>query len=372
MRLATSTAVLALACSFAMPGLAQEGQPAAVPVGTVVAELRPVARALEFVGRIEAIEQVEVRARVKGYLQEIMFKEGDRVRVGDLLYRIEKDLFRADVRQAEGALERSKAALTLAIAQRHRAVELMQKSAGTVVARDQAVALEGQAKGAILTDEANLATAKINLGYTDIVSPINGRISKTNVTIGNVVGPESGVLTRIVSEDPIYVTFPVSQREFLRAQQSGRSPEVTQIKVRLRFADGSVYPHEGRINFVDISVDRLTDTILARASVANPSGALFDGQLMRVMLEAGIPEQRVMIPQTALIADQGGTYVFVVEDGKAVPRRVKMQGARGTETVLESGLNGGETIIVDGLQRVRPGIPVKATPMAAAAQSPGT
>jgi len=345
---------------------AQGTPPAAVPVGTVVAERKPIARTADFVGRVEAIQRVEVRARVKGFLEKILFKEGDTVKAGDPLYTIEKGLFQADVEQAEGALTRSKASLALAIVQRKRAVELMEKNAGTVVARDQAVALEGQAQGAITTDQANLATAKINLGYTDIVSPIDGRVSRTAVTIGNVVGPDTGVLATIVSQDPMYVTFPVSQREFLRAQQTGERTDINAIKVRLQFSDGSMYAQEGTINFVDVSVDRATDTITARATVPNPGGALFDGQLMRVILQSSKADERVMVPQTALIADQGGTYVFVVQDGKAAMRRVTIQGPNGANTVLETGLEGGEQVIVEGLQRVRAGAPVQATPVAPA------
>lgn len=362
MRLAVCAALLI--CCSPITLRAQSAQPAAVPVGTVVAERKPIARTAEFVGRVEAIQRVEVRARVKGFLDKVLFKEGDTVKAGAPLYTIEKGLFQADVQQAEGSLQRSKASLALAVVQRKRAVELMEKNAGTVVARDQAVALEGQAQGAMTTDEANLATAKINLGYTDIVSPIDGRIGRTSVTIGNVVGPDSGALTTIVSQDPMYVTFPVSQREFLRGQQTGERADVNAIKVRLRFSDGSLYAQQGTINFVDVSVDRATDTITARATVPNPGGALFDGQLMRVFLEAGKADERVLVPQTALIADQGGTYVFIVEDGKAAMRRVKLQGPSGTESVLESGLNGGEQVIVEGLQRVRPGVPVQATAVA--------
>jgi membrane fusion protein (multidrug efflux system) len=361
MRLAIGTGLLV--CALTVPALGQEAAPAAVAVGTVVAELRPIARTIEFVGRVAAIEQVEVRARVTGYLDEVLFKEGELVKVGDPLYRIEKGLFEADVRNAQGALERSKASLNLAVLQRQRAVELLAKNAGTAVARDQAVALEGQAKGQVMTDEANLATARINLGYTDIVSPITGRIGRTKVTKGNVVGPDSGVLTTIVSQDPMYVTFPVSQREFLRAQQGGQRPDVASIKVRLRFADGSEYAHGGNINFVDVSVDQATDTVLARATFPNPASALIDGQLTRVHLEAGKTQDLVTVPQTALIADQGGTYVFVVENGKAAMKRVRPQARSGTDAILESGLNGGEEVIVEGLQRVRPGMPVRATPL---------
>ena len=163
----------------------------------------------------------------------------------------------------------------------------MEKSAGTAVARDQALAADQQAQGQILADQANLDTANINLGYTDIASPISGKVSKTNVTAGNVVGPASGILTLIVSQDPMYISFPVSQRELLQAQLSGRVKDIAGIKIKIRFADGTTYKQEGTVNFVDVSVDRATDTVLARATMPNPDGALIDGQLVSVAVEAG-------------------------------------------------------------------------------------
>jgi membrane fusion protein (multidrug efflux system) len=214
-----------------------------------------------------------------------------------------------------------------------------------------------------MTDEANLQTAKINLGYTDIVAPIGGKVGRTNITKGNVTGPESGVLTIIVSQDPMYVSFPVSQRELLRAQQAGHQVDVTAIKVRILFADGSAYDQVGQINFVDVSVDRATDKVLARATIANPKGALIDGQLVRVNLESGTPEEKVVIPHAALLADQQGVYVFVVEDGKSIVRRVKPGGESGTGVVVDQGLSAGEQVIVEGVQSLRPGMPVRATPV---------
>jgi membrane fusion protein, multidrug efflux system len=342
---------------------AQEPQQTAVPVGTVVAGKRPIAESLDFVGRVEAINRVDVRARVTGYLEAVLFKEGDLVKERAPLYQIEKGLFQAAVEQAQGALENSQATKVLSAIQLKRAEELMTKQAGTVVARDQALAADKQADGSILTNQANLDTAKINLGYTDIISPIAGKIGKTNVTKGNVVGPDSGVLTTIVSQDPMYVTFPVSQREFLRAQERGHRVDVRTIKVRLRFADGRTYDQMGEINFVNVTVDRSTDTVLLRATVPNPAGALIDGQLVRVNLESGTPEEKVVVPQSALIADQEGVYVFVVDNGKAAVRRVKPGAETGADIVINEGLSGGELVIVDGLQNVRAGAPVRASPV---------
>ncbi|MBX9845639.1 MAG: efflux RND transporter periplasmic adaptor subunit [Xanthobacteraceae bacterium] len=349
-----------------------QGQPAAapqaVPVGTVRAEHKPVSRANDFVGRIEAINRVQVRARVTGYLEAILFKEGDTIKENAPVYRLEKGQFEAAVKQAEGALERAKAAKVLTAVQLQRAEDLLTRASGTEVARDQALAADQQAAGSILEAEANLQTAQINLGYTDITSPIVGKIGRTSVTRGNVVGPDTGTLTTIVSQDPMYVTFPVSQRDFLRAQQSGHQPNLQDLKVRLRYADGTEYAETGMLNFVDVSVDRGTDTVTVRATVPNPKGGLIDGQLMRVVVEADKPEEKIVIPQSALIADQEGVYIFVVQDGKAAVRRVKTGGGHGTGVVIEEGLKGGELVIVQGLQSVRPGAPVRATP---AAQMPG-
>lgn len=360
-RLSAVTVVLAFA--VAAPSYGQQSAPNTVPVVTIVAEKKPIAKTLDFVGRVEAINRVDIRARVTGYLEAVLFKEGDLVKQGDPLYRIEKGLFDAAVKQAEGALERAKSAKVLTAVQLQRAEDLLAKSSGTVVARDQALASDQQAQGAILEAEANLQSAKINLGYTDIIAPISGKIGRTSITRGNVVGPDKGVLTVIVSQDPMYVTFPVSQREFLHAQQTGQGPDVGSIKVKLRYSDGTFYDQLGTINFVDVSVDKGTDTVTVRATVPNPKSGLIDGQLMRVVLEAGKPTEKIVIPQSALIADQEGVYVFTVDGGKAAVKRVKTGGAEGTGIVIESGLAGGEQVIVDGLQGVRPGTPVRAAPM---------
>jgi membrane fusion protein (multidrug efflux system) len=339
------------------------GAPAAIPVGVIIAERKPVTKTLDFVGRVEAIQRVEVKARIIGYLEDIAFKEGELIQQGAELYGIEKGLFQAAVEQAQGELTKSKAAKVLTEVQLQRAEELLAKGSGTTVARDQALAADQSAQGAILVDEANLQTAKINLGYASITSPIAGKVGKTNITKGNVVTPQSGPLTVIVSQDPMYVTFPVSQREFLSAQQAGHSVDITGINVALRYADGSVYKHPGKINFVDVSVDRATDTVLARASFPNPEAGLIDGQLVSVVLESGTAEQKIVIPQAALISDQEGVYVFIVSDGKAAVRRVKTAGPSGTGIVVEQGLTGGEQVIVEGIQGLRRDVAVQATPL---------
>jgi len=353
--------LLALYGGLSGPVLAQSTNSEPLAVGTITVQKKAVERTIDFRGRVEAVQRVEVRARVTGFLEEVLFVEGGSVKVGQPLYRIEKGLFEASVEQADGSLEKSKAAKALTVIQLQRAQELLDRQSGTVVARDQAQAADQQAQGAILQDEAGLKTAKINLGYTDITAPVSGKIGKTTITKGNVVGPNSGVLTTIVSQDPMYVTFPVSQRELLRARETGKD-DTSAISAALRFADGSMYAERGTINFIDVTVDKSTDTVLARATVPNPKGVLIDGQLVVVVLTVGAPEEQLVVPQSALLADQEGVYLFVAENGKAVSRRVQPATAAGADIVIKEGLSGGEQVIVDRLQGVRPGMPIRAVP----------
>ena len=270
------------------------------------------------------------------------------------------------MQQAQGALAADKAKKLLTEVQLKRAEYLAQTSTGTVVTRDQALTADRSADAQLLVDQANVNTAQINLGYTDITAPVAGKIGRNMLTKGNVVSPQSGTLTTIVSQSPMYVLFPVSQREFLQVRQQNRSVDIAAIKAKLRFADGSTYDQVGRLNFVDVTVDRSTDTVQVRAAFPNPTGALVDGQLVNVNLEAGTPAERVVVPQAALLTDQQGVYVFVAEDGKAAIRRIKTAGASGENMVVTDGLSGGEQVIVEGLQALRPGIAVRAAPAAPA------
>jgi membrane fusion protein (multidrug efflux system) len=357
--------VLLLLSGMPSVAVAQSAQaPAAIPVQVITAEKKPVTRTLDLVGRVEAIQKVEVRARITGYLEDVLFKEGDPVKEGAPLYKIEKGLFEAAVGQAQGVFEKDQAAKKLTEVQLQRAQELLQKQAGTEVARDQALAADQAAAGNLTVDQANLQTAKINLGYTDIASPITGKVGKTNITKGNVVSPESGALTLIVSQDPIYVEFPMSERELLTAQEEAHAVDPTGIKPTVYFTDGKPYKHPGTINFVNVTVNRGTDTVLVRATFPNPDGSLIDGQLVRVGLQKSTTEEKIVIPQAALISDQEGVYVFVANQGKAAVRRIRTGGPSGTGVIVEQGLSGGEQVIVEGIQSLRPDVAVSTSPSA--------
>jgi membrane fusion protein, multidrug efflux system len=359
-----------IAWAFCSPSPAQEhAAPHAVPVTTVAAEAKPVSETKDFAGRVEAIDRVEIRARVTGYLEAMLFKEGESVKEGQPLYRIEQDLFKAAVEQSQGALEASKASKKLSKSELDRANELLASSYGTPQKRDQALAADETAAANILTAGANLDTARINLGYTEIKSPIAGKIGRTKITRGNVVSPDSGVLTTVVSQDPMYVNFPVSQREFMDVEREAQSAAGRQFEVSLQFSDRSVYGHKGRIDFVDVSVDKFTDTVMVRASIPNPDGILIDGQFVQVRIGSDSPQQKIVIPESALLADQQGTYVFVADNGKAAVRRVKVGTEAGANVTIDTGLKAGELVIVEGLQSLRPGAPVLASPLHSEARS---
>jgi len=341
---------------------AQTSSASAIPVTVVPVVLEAVARGLTATGRVQAISKVDLLARVEGFLETVEFADGAAVASGDLLYRIEPGLFEAAVKQAEGLLVEARAAKTLADIELERAEQLLARDVGTAQQRDIAKAGSDRAAGKVSEAEASLTTAQINLGYTGIHAPVAGRIGRTAVTKGAVVGPSSGVLATIVSEDPMYVSFPVSAREFLRGKDSPERVDPAEVRVRLRFLDGSFYGPEGRIDFVDVSVDQATDTVMARSTLANPDRTLIDGQLVTVHLEAGTPVEKPVAPQTALIADQGGLYVFAVVDGKAEVRRVTTAGFQGTDVVIGEGLAAGDLVVVGGMERLRPGLPVQASP----------
>jgi membrane fusion protein (multidrug efflux system) len=230
-------------------GVAQE--PTAIPVGTVAAQLRPITQTTEFVGRIEAAERVEIRARVTGYLDGVLFKEGDLAKQGDVLYRIEPDSFQVAVQQAQGAVLEAQAELANATAQLARTQELVKTDTASRALLDERQGKQKEAQGGVVIADANLKTANVNLGYMEITSPITGEVGRTKVTKGNVVGPDTGPLT--VVGDPIYVTFPVSQRVFLNVEEeAARKAKGQGLAVRIRFSNGTTYDQVGRINFVDV------------------------------------------------------------------------------------------------------------------------
>jgi membrane fusion protein (multidrug efflux system) len=355
------------------PALAQFGPQGPPAVGVQEATRRPVTESTEFVGRVEAVEKVDIIARITGFLQERLFQEGQEVKRGDPLYRIERQTYEAELARAQANIASAEAEVANARLTLARAQELSRTGAGTRVSLDNATAQERTANAQVVAARAAARSAEVNLGYTDITSPIDGKIGRTVVTIGNVVGPQAGALATIVSQDPMRVSFPVSQRQALELRDRYASRGgVEAVQVRFRTADGKTYPDVGRIEFIDNQINRATDSILIRARVPNPrrpptnDRALIDGQFVTVYVEGVEPVLAITIPRSAVLQDQQGSYAFIVDaEGKAQRRNLRLGRNTPQIAVVEEGLNAGDKVIVEGIQRVRPGQQVNAAPVAA-------
>jgi membrane fusion protein, multidrug efflux system len=356
--------------SWAQP--AASGPPA---VGVVEAVKRPITETSEFLGRIEAVNRVNVVARVTAFLEQRLFNEGAEVKKGDELYRLERGPFEADLASKKAQVAQLQATLENARLTTERARTLLGGPAGQQSTYDAAIANQRSLEAQVLAAQAQVQASQINLDYTDIRSPIDGKIGRTAVTEGNVVNPGSGVLTTIVSQDPMYVIFPISVRQGLELRER-YTPRggLSAVVIKLRLPDGRLYDQTGKLDFVDNTIAQSTDTFTVRGAIANlmlheasttngPLRELTDGEFVTVLLEGVQPVEVLAIPRAAVLSDQQGDYVFVVgPDNKAEQRRIQLGQSTPTMASVISGLSPGEKVIVEGLQRVRPGQPVSPGP----------
>jgi len=339
------------------------GPPPAVVV--VKAGTKAVEEQAQFVGRVVAVDKVELRARVEGFLKERKFTEGQQVSVGDVLFQIEPDQYESIVRQRQADVAKAEADAKNADAQLARGEELLKSKNISQAQVDELRAAAGIAEASIAQAKAALAAAELDLGYTKVTAPIAGRIGLAKYTVGNLVGPASGTLATVVSRDPIYVQFPLTQRELLAAkrdvQEKGGDP--SKVVVRVRLPDGSLYDQPGHLNFVDVTTDQGTDTVTLRGEFPNPDGILVDGQYVGVSAQSGEPKSAVVIPQSALQVDQQGVFVMVVDaEKKAQVRRIQTGQQVGPDVVVTGGLDEGDLVITEGVQKIRPGQVVSAAP----------
>lgn len=330
-------------------------QTPAVPAVLVVpAEVRSLAQQRDFVGRVEAVERVDLRARVSGFLGPRQFRDGDRIKAGQALFLIEPESYQALVDQRQAQLESAQAVLDNADLQLQRGRELGKTNAIAQAQIDQRQADQSKAAASVKEAQAALEDARIQLSYTTIKSPIDGRIGRAAVTPGNLVGPDTGVLATVVRDDDVHVLFSVSQREILDARRRGLGASSNDVKLKL--ADGQLYDQPGTLGFLDVTVDTKTDGQLVRATFPNPGQLLTDGQTVRVVLEEANQAQTVAIQQAAIAVDQTGPYVFVVSaDNKVELRRIRMGTQRDGLVAIEDGIKAGDLVIVQGQQRAKPG-----------------
>jgi membrane fusion protein (multidrug efflux system) len=362
---------LLLALMLVLVPLSSRAQPAPAgppAVGVVRAERQQITETNEFIGRIQSIGRVALVARVSAYLEKRLFVEGSEVKTGDLLYLLEQPPFQAQVDADKANVEQLEAQHTFAEQQLARAQYLLKTPAGQQQTVDQDLANERALAAQVASAKAQLETAEINLGYTEIRAPIDGKISATDVTEGNVVSPTSGTLANLVSQDPMYVLFPVSTREGLdlrdRYQPKGGFSAVV---LKLRLPDGRIYGQEGKLDYVSPTIATNTDTVTVRGVVPNPlipgmppngpaPRELFDGEFVTVMQEGVEPITVLAIPRAAVLSDQQGDYVYVVDaQNKAQRRAIQLGQSTPSTAVVSAGLKEGELVISEGLQRVRPG-----------------
>ncbi len=334
-----------------------------VPVSVVDVAKRPTNPGLSFIGRVEAIHKVDLVARIQGFLIKRAYSEGAAVKSGDLLFVIQQNAYMADLDSARANLAKAEADLWNASQQANRARTLIKEQTVSEATLDDRIAAEKTAEAVVAQARAALEQAQINFGYTEIRAPFDGRVGLSSVTVGALVGPGSGTLATIVSQDPIYVTFPVSDRTVLQVTEGDRTKATTEsIAVHLFMSTGAQYPETGTIDYTGIKVDPNTDTLTVRAVFPNPRGALLDGQFARVFAESKDPVEALVIPQKAVLTDQAGNFVMLAEAGKAVQRRITTGQNIGVNVVVQQGLKAGEQVIVDGLQRLRPGVAVNPAP----------
>ena len=365
--------MLAVATCLILSGCSKQSAPAVKTAPTVVVVSSPVARKVTdyavFTGRTEAVKSVEIRARVDGYLIQMPFKEGADVKKGGLLFQIDPRPYQAAYDQAAAQVALCKARVTQANADFSRTVELG-KTPGAISKQDvdRFAALKGEAAAQLAAAEATAASAQLNLEFTNVVSPIDGMVSRYYVTEGNLVqsGQMGGgtLLTKVVSVDPMYVVFYVDEQTLLYARRliregKAKSARDSEIPIQLGLSDSDAFPYHGLINFVDNQIDTKTGTLLVRGVFPNKDKFLSPGLMARVRVPIGEPHDALLVTERAIDTDQGQKILYVVNaKNEVVSRPIRMGALHSGLRVIESDITPGDRVIVNGLQRVRPGVVV--------------
>lgn len=329
----------------------------------------------EYTGRFAGVDEVAVRARVAGYLEKVHFSDGQRVAAGDLLFSIDARPFAATVAQRRASLQRAEADASLASATARR-VEKLRKSGSISV--DQFEQRQTELLGAqadVVAARAALQQAELDLQFTEVRAPIAGRVSRTRISHGNLVstGNDGTLLTTLIADDPLYFYFTLSEADALRLQRSGllQGGGNTDREVTLALSDESGFNHRGTLDFVDNRIDPLSGTMELRALFRNEAKLFLPGQFARVRLALSPEYEALLVPEAALGFDQGSAYLLLVgDDSTVVHRPVQLGSKHGDRRVIVSGVARDDRIVVNGLQRARPGSVVKATPVTPAIEAP--
>lgn len=362
---------LIVACS----GEQAPPEPQPIPVQTVIIASQAIPNVIELPGRVEPVRQAEVRARVTGIVVKRLYTEGTNVAEGQPLFRIDPRELRASYAQTQAALDRARATQRNARAVVERYKPLVAENAISSQEYDAALATAREAEANVAQIRAQLEAASLQLNYTTVRAPIAGRAGRAEVTEGALVSQAEGTLmTRIEQAAPVYVNFAQAASEVLAIRRAISAGKIAldandMVEVRLTFTDGSEYPIPGYINFLALSVDEETGTVDLRAEFPNPSGVLLPGEFVRAKLFVGELKQGITVPQRAVTLSEQGGSVFVIDaKGLVAPRPVKLGALVDGNWIVENGLKAGDVVIVSNLQKLRPGVPVKAVKGPAAAR----
>ncbi len=366
------------ACGDKLPSAQAQGAGMPPPeVSVVTVQPERIVVASELPGRVEATRIAQVRARVAGIVLKRAFEEGSEVKAGEVLYRIDPAPFQATFNSAQATLSKAQANLAQATLKVQRYKPLVETNAISKQEYDDAVTAQKQAEADVAAAKAAQETARLNLGYATVTAPISGRIGRAQVTEGALVGQgEATPLATIQQLDPIYVTLSQSSAELLRLKQALANGQLKSVgkdraTVTLVTDDGRPYPHPGKLLFSDVTVDETTGSVSLRALFPNPHRFLLPGMYARARIEQAVDEQALTVPQQAVTRSADGAAVLVVgQDGKVVARPVKTGSAYNNKWVITDGLKAGDRVIVEGLQKAKPGATVKPVPWKAAATAP--
>ncbi len=355
------------------------GKPPLPEVAVVVVQVRPTEITVELPGRTAPYLVADVRPQVSGIIQKRLFDEGGDVKAGDVLYQIDPAMYQAACDSAQAALAKAEAQLRPLLSRAARYKELIVIKAVSQQDYDDVVANCDQAKAEIESCKAAVETARINLAYTRVTAPAAGRIGRSSVTVGALVtANQPTALATIQQLNPIYVDVPQSTTELLglkRRIEAGRlnHDAASQNQVKLLLEDGTAYPTEGTLQFRDVSVDPTTGSVIIRMVFPNPDGILLPGMFVRAVVKEGVNEQAILIPQQAVSRDPKGTpaALIVNASGKVEQRTLSLDRAIGDRWLVSTGLTPGDQVIVEGMQKVRPGVEVKATPFDEERKQPG-
>ncbi|VAX09010.1 RND efflux system, membrane fusion protein [hydrothermal vent metagenome] len=346
------------ACNNSQPEQRKPATPGVLVVKVISQDIRPTS---EFIGRTFAVNDVSLQAQVSGYLKQRSFEEGKDVEAGAPLFLIDPAPYKAEVAAAEGRVAEAKAAVTRTRKDLKRALRLVKKGNISQQERDKRESDKLQAEAQLKSAEAALQQANINLSYTQISSPIHGRIGRAIISVGNLVGPLSGELARIVELDPIYVNFSVDEKTIIALKNRDKdTDDKEKLAISLRLADGSLYDQPGKIDFIDNVVDYKTGSVTVRVHFENPDKLLLPGFFVTTILSRDESIAKLLIPQASVQEDQAGQFVMLVTPENTVEqRRISANHHYQGQLIVDEGLKADETIIVEGIQKVRPGMTVK-------------